>query len=175
MDGEIWAAIPGWSGYEASNLGRIRSVTRTVLTKQGPMVFKGRVLMTCVAKNHHPSITLHLGGKGKTIPVHRLVLLAFVGPPPPGMEACHYNCDWTDNRLENLRWDTPKANVADSIREGTQIRGEKSVHAKLTSSDVIRIRELVDSGIPQKEMISLFGVTQPQVSRIVLRKNWKHI
>jgi hypothetical protein len=45
--------------------------------------------------------------------------MGFVGPAPEGMEGCHYNGDPTDNRLENLRWDTRKANVADAIRHGT--------------------------------------------------------
>lgn len=50
--------------------------------------------------------------------VHQLVLEAFVGPRPEGMEACHWNDVCTDNRLENLRWDTTSANRHDQVRNG---------------------------------------------------------
>ena len=42
-------------------------------------------------------------GNAKMEKVHRLVLEAFVGPNPPGLECCHNNGDPSDNRVENLR------------------------------------------------------------------------
>lgn len=52
--------------------------------------------------------------------VHPLVLEAFVGPRPPGMEACHADGNKTNNALSNLRWDTKRANELDAIRLGTR-------------------------------------------------------
>jgi len=50
----------------------------------------------------------------RTFQVHRLVLLAFVGPCPEGMQTRHFpDPDRTNNRLENLRWGTAKENAAD--------------------------------------------------------------
>ncbi len=46
--------------------------------------------------------------------IHRLVLETFIGICPKGMECCHNNGIKTDNRLENLRWDTPANNVRDN-------------------------------------------------------------
>jgi hypothetical protein len=43
--------------------------------------------------------------------VHDLVLLAFVGPKPEGLEVCHGNDVKADNRLQNLRYDTRSANA----------------------------------------------------------------
>ncbi|MDP7729539.1 HNH endonuclease [Mycobacterium sp. TY813] len=51
--------------------------------------------------------------------MHHLVLEAFVGPRPPGLEGCHGNGDPADNSVANLRWDTRSANVFDSVRHGT--------------------------------------------------------
>jgi hypothetical protein len=48
--------------------------------------------------------------------LHRVVLLAFVGPRPANCEACHSNGIRSDNRLANLRWDTRESNVADRVR-----------------------------------------------------------
>jgi HNH endonuclease len=52
--------------------------------------------------------------------VHTLVLQAFVGPCPAGMEACHYDGDKANNKLGNLRWDTKRANELDAIRHRTR-------------------------------------------------------
>lgn len=50
--------------------------------------------------------------------VHTAVLLAFVGERPEGLEACHNNGIPSDNRLENLRWDTRSSNRRDTILHG---------------------------------------------------------
>ncbi len=58
--------------------------------------------------------------------VHRLILLAFVGECPDGLQACHYDGDKSNCRLSNLRYDTPKGNAADKVRHGTNTWRKKS-------------------------------------------------
>jgi hypothetical protein len=58
--------------------------------------------------------------------VARLVLEAFVGLCPAGMEACHFNDDPADNRLENLRWDTHSNNHYDLVRNGKHGQASKT-------------------------------------------------
>jgi hypothetical protein len=41
---------------------------------------------------------------------------AFVGLPEEGQIICHYDDDKQNNRLDNLRYDTHKANSADMKR-----------------------------------------------------------
>ena len=48
--------------------------------------------------------------------IHRSVALAFLGETPDGMEVCHNNGIKSDNRLENLRFDTRSKNMLDVIR-----------------------------------------------------------
>jgi len=62
-------------------------------------------------------VRLKVGEIKKTFRVHRLVLEAFVGPCPHGCEACHRNNDPSDNRIENLRWDTKQSNLADYLAD----------------------------------------------------------
>lgn len=45
-----------------------------------------------------------------------------MGSRPDGLVACHWNDDPADNRLSNLRWDTPSANSLDSVRNGTHAK-----------------------------------------------------
>lgn len=107
--------------------------------------------------------------------VHVLMMEAFVGPRPPGHYVCHNNGDPADNRLENLRYDTPKGNSADASRHGTQPTGTRHGIAKLDEEKVIEIRELLASGVPIKHIGKRFGVTGPTIAAIRDGKNWRHV
>jgi hypothetical protein len=64
-------------------------------------------------------------GRGNSQCVHKLVLLAFVGPNPPKYECLHANGDPADNRLVNLRWGTRSENIQDAVRHGTWMTPER--------------------------------------------------
>lgn len=51
--------------------------------------------------------------------VHCIVLEAFIGPCPEGMECRHLDGNPANNRIGNLKWGTPAENHADSVRHGT--------------------------------------------------------
>src|ERR1700679_2010359 len=86
----------------------------------------------------HLAVVFHDNGRNRHDLVHRLVLLAFVGPCPEGMLCRHYpNQDPSDNRLENLSWATPLQNQHDRKENGTSIkmtcrRGERVPQSKMT-------------------------------------------
>ena len=109
---EEWRPVVGWEqAYEVSNLGRVRNPR-----------FGGRLVKQFVRSRY---VTVHLkdAPRHNTRPVHLLVLEAFVGPRPPGMECCHWDNDRSNNQLFNLRWDTKAANKADQVRHGTASHG----------------------------------------------------
>jgi hypothetical protein len=108
---EVWKPIPGYLGYEASNLGRIRSVDRTIPTTKGPRRIRGRVLKQFIIWNGY--LTTHLGTGNMNKYVHHLVMLAFEGQTPDGLEICHDNDNKLDPALSNLRFDTRVGNMAD--------------------------------------------------------------
>lgn len=97
-----WIPIPGYDGYSVSDTGEVMSFKRSRA---------GRLLRQIPATGGYRLVKLGNANNPKRI--HRLVLEAFVGPCPEGMEACHNNGDPADNRLENLRWDTKSANMTD--------------------------------------------------------------
>lgn len=107
---EKWTQIPGFTGYEVSDLGRVRRGEEIV----SPYRYKYLTVGLPVGDRRHPKR------------IHRLVLTAFVGPCPVGMVCCHNNGDRHDNRLENLRWDTPASNVNDMRIHGTIASGDRS-------------------------------------------------
>jgi len=116
-------------------------------------------------------------GRGKLIQryVHRLVLEAFVGPCPPGMEGCHNDGNPLNNTPSNLRWDTHAANHADTRRHGTMPVGERHKNSKLTDEAVREIRRLRETGWDQNRLAAHFGVGQTVISGILRGKGWAHV
>ena len=113
---EIWKPIPSEPGYEVSSLGRVRSSDRVVETANGQRRrYKGQMLSPGRTKSGHLTVAC---GKGNSRSVHVLVLEAFIGPRPPGMEALHRNDEPWDNALENLLWGTRSENLRDKVRNG---------------------------------------------------------
>ena len=132
---ENWKDIPGYEGrYQVSDQGRVRSLDALILCS-GPVkgayysFKKGRTLRPGPSNFGHLSVVL---GRNNTQFVHKLVLLAFVGPAPHKNECRHLNSVPTDNRLENLRWGTRSENNNDAVKHGTR--------GKLTSTQVLAIR-----------------------------------
>ena len=113
---ETWKPIPGYPAYEVSEItGRVRSVAREAHGR----TYRSVVLATRVSNSGYELVGLrNAKGERETRTVHTLVLLAFVGPCPPGQEARHLNGDPLDNRLENLAWGTKEENEQDKFAHG---------------------------------------------------------
>lgn len=166
----MWRQAQGFKSYEISNDGRVRRAVDSQRYKTG---------YELTPKPHRNGYRYFIlnddEGKPQTRLGHRLVLEAFVGPCPDGMEACHNNGDRTDNRIENLRWDTAKANQADRRKHGTDLRGEALPYAKLTAEKVREIRKRAEAGEKQTVLAKEFGVGDPQIHRIIKRERWAHV
>src|SRR5207245_2301179 len=123
---ERWLPVPGWEGfYEVSDLGRVRRSPRTVHRRDGrTRRVPGGILRVTGDPHNYGRVYVSLcrnGEQYKTSVAH-MVLLAFVGSCPEGMEGCHSDGNAGNDQLVNLRWDTHIANVQDAIRHGTHGR-----------------------------------------------------
>lgn len=179
VPGVRFAFAPGFSRHCIGDDGSVWSSLRTSGRKY---MYPWRKLHGCRVDKWGRIRVLILGDDDKyhSIFVHRLVLEAFVGPCPDGMECCHdpdYNP--SNNRLENLRWDTRKANMEDAKRhgrrEGCNLPGEQNGHAKLTEQQVIEIRRLASLGVKPKVIGEQFVVKRGVVYGIIGRRTWKHL
>lgn len=167
---EEWRVIPSTPAYEASDHGRIR---RVAATRRNPA---GHIMRLGVGPDGRQRVRLCIDGQAKTLPVHRLVLEAFVGPRPSKHHVCcHWNDIPTDNRLSNLRWGSYIDNSADSKRNGRQVKGERHHKAKFTDAEVHRIREQVKAGKTPQELAPWYCVTPQTITKIALRQTWRHI
>ena len=105
--------------------------------------------------------------------VHRLVLEAFIGPGPKGMDGCHFpdpnraNC-----RLDNLRWDTRASNHADKLLQGSAQRGENNGLHKLTEDDVREVWARLQAGHRSVDIAAAKGVGKTSILAIRNKQNW---
>lgn len=160
---EIWKDIPGYEGkYQASSLGRIRSLDRQIGTPGtvGCKFMKGRVLRPGPTKSGHLYVVLGHGAAGT--PVHQLIARTFIGPRPEGTEVCHNDGDPTNNRADNLRYDTRTNNILDVFKNGKHWR-------KLSLKDV---REILNEPltVTGASLAKKYGVSQTTISRVRLRR-----
>jgi hypothetical protein len=159
-----WRDIPGYEGiYRISDEGVVERLKH---------VGQWRPLKPGSNKQGRLQVTLCSDGVMRRFQVHKLVLEAFVGPCPDGLEACHGDGDHRNCSLGNLRWDTRESNRADAIRHGTHVCGEKSGLSRLTEDQVRAIRASSES---QRDLAVQFGVSQPNIHAIITRRTWKHI
>lgn len=167
MRQEKWSDILGYVGiYSISTYGHVKRLT------------SGRILSPVVGNHGYPSVFLYMDGSRKQKLIHRIVLEAFVGSCPKGMECCHDDGNRQNPRLDNLRWDTRSSNTLDSVKQDTHAdaRGSLSANSKLTECDVKRIKCLLSKGhLNQQDIGKLFDVSSTLIHYIKTKKRWKHM
>lgn len=121
-------------------------------------------------------VNLYVAGVMKHVFVHRLVLLAFVGPCPDGLQCRHLDGDRTNNALSNLCWGTISENMSDRRKHKTTAKGSRNGNAKLTENIVVDIRREYHSGcLTQRQLAQKHGVCKNLIGLIVRREIWEHV
>lgn len=162
---EVWKPfpVPKYADhYVISNYGRVCP------TKRSKIFPNGGVKKPAVMDNGYLTISVSCGdGSGKTFLLHRMVALAFLGPPPVrGMVADHIDRDRGNPALTNLRWVTSKENHA--------LNDDRFQDFKcLSHEDANEIRRRYNAGEKQVDIADDYGISQNQVSMCVLNKAWK--
>ncbi len=169
---ELWKVIPRYSNYEVSNNGKVRRYT------PGKGTFAGRDLKLGLNSDGYPCVWLcsDIGKRSKLL-VHYLVTLTFLGERPEGYAVNHIDANKCNNEVTNLEYIT----VGDNVRHAFRLnlmnipKGEDRYGNKLSSQDVIEIRELLANGVPQNHIAKIYKVSKGTIFYIKHRKKWKHI
>lgn len=162
---EEWRPIKGWEGrYEVSDFGRVKSLRCKGHQRVRPVVLapgsNGRYLIVNLAHR-------------RMAYVHRLVLEAFLGPCPSGMNASHLDGDRLNNRAENLAWESHSDNCARKQLHGTHQAGAASPRAKLCWAEVESIRDLAGAGVSTASLALKYSVSRGTISRVVSARAWR--
>ncbi len=169
-----WRPISGAKNYEVSNDGRVRSLDRTIQTSNGQCRrYSGKLLRWTTNQYGHHKVPVRMDcGKVKLLYIHSLVALGFIGKRPVGKEVAHSDGNPNNNRLENLRYATPKENQQDKIKHGTCRRHAQHPGARLTNASVSHIKDLLRLGVRQRDIASHFGIARSTVSAISTGRSW---
>lgn len=160
-----WRTVPGWERYYVSNEGGVfDAINRTMLQigdYQRVVLYKSRVR------------------SGRKVSPGRLVLEAFVGPCPEGMECCHWDDNRLNNHISNVRWGTRGDNITDAYRNGRGDKsGEKNGCAVMTEANVLEAIELRKTDVkawPYYRLGERYGVSAQAVFAAVKGKKWKKL
>lgn len=164
--------IEGFSGYKIRDGGVI--VSNRDGEYEHLKVY--RELNHKIDKDGYHEVVLYKDGIPYHKRVHELVLVAFGTPQPDNLICCHNDDNPNNNYVSNLRWDTHKGNSRDMVEHGNSCKGEKHHNHKLTDSDILSIKKLIDDGnLSQCDISRMFNVSQSTVSLIKCGKIWCHV
>ena len=124
---EIWLPIEGYEEfYEVSNLGRVRSLERTVIKKNGvKRKVSGKILKPRVTRGYL-IVELCKNGIRRYFLIHRLVATAFIPNPDKKLCVNHLDENKQNNSVENLEWCT----VQENNNYGTRTKRSSEKHKK---------------------------------------------
>lgn len=163
---EIWKPINGFKGFEVSNLGRVKSLAKTLKYSDRLVNRKERVL-----KPHKSKIGYYtVAPFQKTTYVHHLVALAFIGDRPAGLHIDHIDGNKLNNRVENLRYVSVRQNVFNGFRLGITPRGSKCNWSKLDEKKVEKIRK---DNRSHSSIAKDYGVCRQTIGAIKSFNTWK--
>jgi hypothetical protein len=159
---ENWWDIPGVPSYQASDHGRVRSLTRIVeqAGRWGGTIrreFVGCILSPSL--NTHGYLIVYVGSPARSKTVHSLVARAFLGEVPEGCQVNHKDGDKTNNRPENLEYITSTENNHHALKTGLRTM-------KITDEQIEEIKGLMGR-LSQREIGRRYGIHHSYVRYLV--------
>lgn len=124
-------------------------------------------------KKGYKCITIRFNGILISTTVHKLVMDAFQGPIPVGMEIRHLDNNPSNNNFSNLLYGTSLENAGDRKRAGTYTDGGNHHNAKLSNEQAEEVRVLRSQRIKVRELAERFNVSVATIESIIYGKSYK--
>lgn len=175
LPAECWRWVTGFEGlYQVSTRGRVRSVDRWIIGKDGKKQFyEGRILKPFRDKGGYLTVTLCRNGKPRAFRVHRMVLEVWGDGNPENKPQAHHRDENKENcAVENLSWASAKENANFGTRNkriaGSMLNGKlsKAVEAIDPSTGEVVLE------FPSAKEAERNGFDSGHISKCCLGKKW---
>ena len=145
LPGEVWRTIEGYSNYMVSNKGRVKSLARIIIDKNGKKQSLAERLLIQVKRIGYCGVSLRSDtGKTKSFSTHRVVAITFIPNLKNKPMVNHIDGDKTNNNVENLEWVDAKENAVHAVN----IIGKKN------------FRPVVGINLKTKEVVEFCRITK---------------
>lgn len=176
QENEIWKNVVGYEGlYHVSDFGNVKRLEqrRSNILTRGISIYKEKTLKPTLYSNGYLFVDLCKNGTKKSTSIHRIVAISFIQNPENKPQVNHKNGIKTDNRLENLEWNTMSENQKHSIDTGLRhTMGEKNSQSKLTEKDILSI---LNDNRPYKFISNNYRTSISNISCIKRGYSWGHV
>ena len=151
MESEQWKPVIGYEGlYEVSNIGRVKSIERTLTRKNGSLLpIPEKMLSIRVGKKteRHPMPRLYAelwkDNARKACIVARLVCIAFNPNNDNKPQVNHKDGNSANNNADNLEWVTARENNVHALKNNLVSRPKKKVRGvHLTNGETLEFESL---------------------------------
>jgi hypothetical protein len=177
MENLEWKQVLGFSNYEASNNGLLRSLN---YKKTG----KIQILKPALSPDGYWK-TMIKSDEGKYVsrPIHYFITLAFYGQREDGFDVNHIDGNKNNNNISNLEYCSHSYNCLHAFKLKLMVPKHGSINgnSKLSEQDVIDIREYVaKSGkryYGRKELAKKYNISEAHLKDIVSKRRdiWKYV
>lgn len=173
INGVLVRQVPGFVSFWVSNSGSVWSDARIAFSMKGVRRhLKGKWLKPVQANKHsnYRFYRLQEDGRSEKILLHRLVALAWIGPPPfEGAKVLHADDNPDNNHVSNLRWGTHTDNMRDR-----QINGREFFHS-VSDEALLRRIYLRTKTERSCDIARDLGVSRITVMNIKNKISWKQL
>jgi hypothetical protein len=122
----------------------------------------------CIESNHYGRVWFN----NRNALAHRVAYQLAKGEIPDGLMVRHTCDNPACCNPNHLILGTHTENMADRRERNRQAKGEKHYASKLTATQAM---EVYNSSLKQYEIAKLYNIDRTIVSKIKLKKIWKHI
>lgn len=162
----IFKDIPGYEGiYSISECGQVKSLPRLIKSKTGNYYSKEKIIKLSIGTTGYYFFNVCINGKAKSVAIHKMVALTFIGSRPENMDIRHLDGNKLNNHISNLCYGTRQQNIEDTQRHGNF----KITNKKLSEKDIIKIRK---SKISYKELAKKYNVKINTIKHVRSNISW---
>tara|TARA_R110000851_G_scaffold282271_1_gene435772 strand:+ start:682 stop:1221 length:540 start_codon:yes stop_codon:yes gene_type:complete len=177
---EVWKPVLSHKGlYEVSNKGRVKSLGRSTVNKNGRKVTKLEKILSggVNVRGYHQVYLYDICGDRSLVTTHRLVAIYFIDNPSDFPIINHKDGNKINNFADNLEWCTPSHNTKHAYDNGliNIKRGTEHHSSKLDIFAILTIKTMLKSKVKGRTLAKHYNTSEAFVSKIKNGKSYEYV